>query len=124
MSEPLFPEPEPGEAPADRAIPEGQHPWAPSVMARWERGEARKRRRIPWSEVANKARAAGGAWTLHSSLAVADLHLLHHARRRVRALRPDSDGQFEFARGNVAQDELGKTVFSIHIRFVKEGTQP
>lgn len=36
MSEPLFPEPEPGQHPANRSVPAGQHPWAPSVLTEYE----------------------------------------------------------------------------------------
>lgn len=32
MSEPLFPEPEPGQHPSQRGTPEGVHPWAPSAL--------------------------------------------------------------------------------------------
>lgn len=77
-----------------------------------------RRRRYPWREVAAKARAAGGAWTLHASLAAVDHHLLQHARRRVRALRPTAAGRYEFARGAEANDELGRRIFDLWVRFV------
>jgi hypothetical protein len=44
MSEPLFPEPEPGEHPAQRVGPEGQHPWAPSVLDGCEHSSWQMRR--------------------------------------------------------------------------------
>jgi len=65
------------------------------------------------------ARRADGAYRLHPSLAAVDHHLLHHARRRVRALRPTAEGRFEFARGNVGTDELGTTRFDLWVRYVK-----
>lgn len=64
------------------------------------------------------ARRADGAWRLHRSLVAADLHLLHHARRRVPALRKTDAGHFEFARGNVAVTELGDTIFDLFVRWV------
>lgn len=70
------------------------------------------------------ARRAGGAWRLHPSLAHADDHLLQHARRRVRALRPSATHRFEFARGNVGVDALGKPMFSLFVRQVPKGTDP
>lgn len=82
------------------------------------------RRRIPWTEVAAMARQADGRWRLHPSLALSDQHILQHARRRVRALRPDAGGVFEFARGEAGHDELGRALFSIYIRYVPRGTHP
>lgn len=67
------------------------------------------------------ARKADGAWRLHSSLVAVDLNLLHHARRRVKALRPDEHGHFEFARRNVGLDEFDRRVFDLFIRYTKEG---
>lgn len=40
MSTPLFPEPEPGESPSQRGTPEGQHPWAPSILDEYTNPEA------------------------------------------------------------------------------------
>lgn len=74
------------------------------------------RRRIPWAEVAAMARRADGAWRLHPSLATSDLHLLQHARRRVRALRPTTDYRYEFARGEAGEDDLGNPLFSLYVR--------
>lgn len=70
------------------------------------------------------ARQASGAWRLHPSLATADAHLLHHARRRVRALRPTNTHTFEFARGDAGVDELGRPIFSLYVRYVPKGTDP
>lgn len=75
------------------------------------------RRRPRWAEAAAKARAAGGAWVLHSSLAAGDYHLLRHARRRVKALRPTQHGQYELRRGIRGNDDLGREVFDIWIRY-------
>lgn len=32
MSNPLFDDPEPGQSPADRDVPEGHHPWSPTAL--------------------------------------------------------------------------------------------
>lgn len=82
------------------------------------------RRKIPWAEVAARARAADGRYCLHPALAVADDHLFQHMRRRVPALKPDANGVFEFARGEAGFDELGRKLYSIYIRYVPEGTEP
>jgi len=70
------------------------------------------------------ARQADGVWRLHPSLATADPHLLQHARRRVRALRPTPTHVYEFARGEVGEDSLGRPLFAIYIRYVPKGTDP
>jgi hypothetical protein len=82
------------------------------------------RRRYPWGEIAAMARKAGGAWRLHTSLVAVTPHTLQHARRRVRALRPQPDGVFEFDRGAVGENDLGETIFDLYVRFVAEGTEP
>lgn len=82
------------------------------------------RRRYPWGEIAAMARKADGAYRLHSSLVAVTPHILHHARRRVRALRPQPDGIFEFARGAVGENDLGETIFDLYVRFVPEGEEP
>lgn len=79
------------------------------------------RRRIPWAEVAEMARRAGGVWRLHSSLVGADLELLRHARRRVPELRSTDAGEFEFARGNRTEDDLGRPIFDLYVRFKLKG---
>lgn len=70
------------------------------------------------------ARKADGAWRLHPDLVAVDLHLLHHARRRVRALKPSATHRYEFARANDAKTDLGVTVFDLYIRHVPKGTDP
>lgn len=80
------------------------------------------RRRIPWDQVAEMARRAGGRWRLHRSLAAADFHLLRHAQRRVPALKPTPEGWFEFALGNQAVDELGVKRFDLYVRFRERGS--
>jgi hypothetical protein len=77
-------------------------------------------KRIPWDQVAAMARQADGAWRVHPSLAVANEHTLRHARRRVPQMDPQPDGTFEFARGDVAKDELGRPIFSLFVRFVRK----
>lgn len=82
------------------------------------------RRRIPWYQVAEKARRANGAWVLHHALSGADDHLLQHARRRVPALKATDTHVFEFARTSPGQDELGKPIFDLFVRYVPKGTDP
>lgn len=67
------------------------------------------------------ARQASPVWRLHRNMTAVDGHLLKHARRRVRALRPTKDGRFEFARGNVGMDDLGREVFDLYVRYLPEG---
>lgn len=82
------------------------------------------RRRIPWAEVAEMAQRADGAWRLHRSLAAADDHLLQHARRRVPALKATDTHVYEFARNSPTNDELGKPIFDLYVRYVPKGTDP
>lgn len=70
------------------------------------------------------ARESDGVWRLHPDLVAVNLDLLHHARRRVRALQPSQAGTFEFARGNEGVNDLGVKVFDLYVRHVKEGTDP
>lgn len=77
-------------------------------------------RMIPWEQVAEMARRADGAWRLHPSLAVASDHTLAHMRRRVPELWPDAHGRFDFLRGQGGKDSLGREVFSIYVRYIKE----
>jgi hypothetical protein len=82
------------------------------------------RRRYRWAEIALMAREAGGAYRLHPDLATVTHHTLHHARRRVRALRPTDTHVYEFARGTEALNDLGEHVFDLYIRFTPKGTDP
>jgi hypothetical protein len=82
------------------------------------------RRRYAWKDIALMARKADGVWRLHPDLVAVNIHLLHHARRRVRALRKDKGGHFEFARRNNTVDRYGMPVFDLFIRYVPEGTEP
>lgn len=82
------------------------------------------RRRIPWYQVREKARRANGAWVLHPTLAAADAHLLQHARRRVPALKATDTHVFEFARNSPTEDELGRPIFDLYVRYVPKGTDP
>lgn len=70
------------------------------------------------------ARRANGAWRLHRSLVAADNHLLRHAQRRVKALRPTDTHVFEFARSSPTTDELGRQIFDLYVRLVEKGTDP
>lgn len=70
------------------------------------------------------ARANPDVWRLHSDLVAVNLDLLHHARRRVRVLRPTKDGRFEFARSNEGEDELGRTVFDLFVRYTQGEQEP
>lgn len=79
------------------------------------------RRRIPWDQVSEMAMQASPVWRLHRSLAGADHHLLQHARRRVPALKKTDAGSFEFARGNVGMDDLGKERFDLYVRWIPKG---
>lgn len=83
-----------------------------------------RRRRYRWAEIARIARDAGGAYRLHPDLVAVTHHTLHHARRRVRALRPTSTHCYEFARGNDAKTDLGVVVFDLYVRYVEKGTEP
>lgn len=83
-----------------------------------------RRRRFDWEGVAAMARQSSPAWRLHSDLSAVTLDTLHHARRRVPALRPDQDGEFQYARGAEAKDDLGRKVFDLFIRYVPKGTDP
>lgn len=80
------------------------------------------RRRYPWSEIATMAREAQGhAWRLHSSLVGVDRHLMRHAQRRVKALRPTEHGHYEFAQRNIGVDQYGLSQFDLFVRYVPEG---
>lgn len=67
------------------------------------------------------ARSADGVWRLHTDLRAVNTDILHHMRRRVPVLQPTSEGRYEFARGNEARDEYGRTIFDLYIRYLKQG---
>lgn len=79
------------------------------------------RRRIPWNEIALMARQANGVWRLHTSLVAVDQYLYRHAQRRVRALRSDANGHYEFDRRNITKDRYGTTRFDLFIHYVPKG---
>lgn len=64
------------------------------------------------------ARQAGGAWRLHRDLVAVTPDLQRHAQRRVRPLRPTTEGRFEFARTNEGVDDLGYAIFDLLVRYV------
>lgn len=64
------------------------------------------------------ARSTPGVWRQHRSLVSVNEHLYRHVRRRVRALRPDADGHFQFRHGHRGIDMLGRDVFDLKIRYV------
>lgn len=82
------------------------------------------RRSYPWAEIAAMARAADGAYRLHTALVAVTPHTLHHARRRVRELQPTDDHVYEFARGAVAKNDLDETIFDLYVRYVPKGQEP
>lgn len=83
----------------------------------------KQRPNVPWDQVAEMARRAKGVWRLHSALVGADMHLLRHARRRVPELAATDEGEFEFARGNRAQDDLGRSIFDLYVRYKAKGQE-
>ena len=72
-----------------------------------------------WSEVAEMARRANGAWRLHSDLAGVTTSTHDRVLRRVRELRPTAEGRFGFTKRNLVVDEFGDERCDLYVRYEK-----
>ena len=75
------------------------------------------RRKTAWDEVAQRGKSQPGKWFLHPTLVASTEEFAEHTRARVKALRPDEHGRFQFHRANKTTDDLGRKVFDLYIRY-------